>query len=336
MKRLSVGLDLDNEDKSTASNSSGYISSQHHPDAVMRRHKEGSRASNNATTQQSVRREPTASNVRKGTAMDHYRKISAEMQSAETDILSRLRREAAERAHDFEELTSGRSTNGYTSPIDPDFYNEESPSERHRKKSYLGRLEEDDQYSRPVSYRSGDTYKSGDAYRSGDGYRSGDSDGRSNRHVTRRSISRELHDYTSPSWATSSPVDFSRSSRERSLGRDLDPIADVERRIANRRSESLSRPSLASQGRSLTQNELGSSGSTTGARRLSSGLRSPLTITDDDMLSRISNSSKLSSTALDDRNRADWRRVSVPERGKDFKSLSKKYNRPESGKKNYL
>ena len=281
----------------------------------------GSRASNNATTQQSVRREPTASNVRKGTAMDHYRKISAEMQSAETDILSRLRREAAERAHDFEELTGGRSTNGYTSPIDPDFYNEESPSERHRKKSYLGRLEEDDQYSRPVSYRSGDAYKSGD------GYRSGDSDGRSNRHVTRRSISRELHDYTSPSWATSSPVDFTRSSRERSLGRDLDPIADVERRIANRRSESLSRPSLASQGRSLTQNELGSSGSTTGARRLSSGLRSPLTITDDDMLSRISNSSKLSSTALDDRNRADWRRVSVPERGKDFKSLSKKYNR---------
>ena len=281
----------------------------------------GSRASNNATTQQSVRREPTASNVRKGTAMDHYRKISAEMQSAETDILSRLRREAAERAHDFEELTSGRSTNGYTSPIDPDFYNEESPSERHRKKSYLGRLEEDDQYSRPVSYRSGDAYKSGD------GYRSGDSDGRSNRHVTRRSISRELHDYTSPSWATSSPVDFTRSSRERSLGRDLDPIADVERRIANRRSESLSRPSLASQGRSLTQNELGSSGSTTGARRLSSGLRSPITITDDDMLSRISNSSKLSSTALDDRNRADWRRVSVPERGKDFKSLSKKYNR---------
>ena len=264
-----------------------------------------------------MRHNPAESSiVRKGTAMDHYRKISSEMQMAEADIISRLRREAAERAHDLEELT-----NGYTSPIDPEFYNtNDTPSERIRKKSYLGRLEEDaDQYaSRPLSYRS-----------------SGDSDGRQ-KHVTRRSISRELHDYNpSPSWATSSPVDFSRSSRERSLGRDLDPILDVERRIANRRSESLSRPSLASQGRSLTQNELvGSSGvSSTGTSGLRSGLRSslrsPITIQDnDDILSRISNSSKLSgSSALDDRNRADWRRVSVPERGKDFKSLSKKYNR---------
>ena len=264
--------------------------------------------------------------------MDHYRKISSEMQMAEADIISRLRREAAERAHDLEELTNPRS-NGYTSPIDPEFYNtNDTTSERIRKKSYgLGRLEEDtDQYaSRPLSYRS-----------------SGDSDaGRPrDRHVTRRSISRELHDYNpSPSWTTSSPVDFSRerSSRERSLGRDLEPILDVERRIANRRSESLSRPSLASHGRSLTQNELGSSGtrsylpdtSSTGTSGLRSGLRSslrsPLTIQDnDDVLSRISNSSKLSgSSALDDRNRADWRRVSVPERGKDFKSLSKKYNR---------
>ena len=232
----------------------------------------GSRASSNATTHQSVR-QPAASVVRKGTAMDHYRKISSEMQMAEADIISRLRREAAERAHDLEELTNGYTPSshhsGYTSPLDPEFYNnDDSPSERIRKKSYLGRLDEDDQYaSRPVSYRSGD------------------SDGRSNRHVTRRSISRELHDYTNPSWTTSSPVDFSRSSRERSLGRDLEPILDVERRIANRRDSSLSRPSLASQGRSLTQNELGSSSSSTGGvtRRLSSGLRSPLTVPDDDM-----------------------------------------------------
>ena len=31
--------------------------------------------------------------------------------------------------------------------------------------------------------------------------------------------------------------------------------------------------------------------------------------------------------SLEDRGRSDWRRVSVPERGKDFKSLPRKYNR---------
>jgi hypothetical protein len=30
---------------------------------------------------------------------------------------------------------------------------------------------------------------------------------------------------------------------------------------------------------------------------------------------------------LDERARSDWRRISVPERGKDFKSLPRKYNR---------
>lgn len=229
--------------------------------------------------------------------MDHYRKISSEMQMAEADILSRLRREAAERAHDLEELS-----NGYTSPIDPDFFSDDTPSERMRKKSsgYMSRLEEDDPYLRS---------------------------GAGSRHVTRRSISRELHDYTSP--YSSNPMDFSRSSRERSLGRDLEPIMDVERRLSNRRSESLSRPSLASQGRSLTQSELGSgNGSSSSAvRRLSSGLRSPLTLPDDDYMSRNSSASSKYSSLLDDRNRTDWRRVSVPERGKDFKSLSKKYNR---------
>jgi len=140
-----------------------------------------------------------------------------------------------------------------------------------------------------------------------------------------------------------------RSSRERSLGRDLsrsdlEPILDVERRISNRRdrNDSLSRPSLASHGRSLTQSELGSSASSSG-RRLSSGLRSPLTLQDEDYLSsKLPSASKYSSqlpsaskyssaaTTLDDRNRADWRRTSVPERGKDYKSLSKKYNRYSS------
>lgn len=227
------------------------------------------------------------------------------MQLMEQDILSRLRREAAERANDLEELS-----NGLSSPIDPDFFSDDTTSERIRKRSYLTRLDEDDNYlTRSIRDRDAP------------------------RHVTRRSISRELHDYN-PSWSTSSPIDFSRSSRERSLGRDLEPILDVERRLSNRRSESLSRPSLASQGRSLTQSELGSGSGSSATRRLSSGLRSPLTLPDDDYyMSRSNSSSKYtpmtttSSSLLDDRNRTDWRRVSVPERGKDFKSLSKKYNR---------
>ena len=113
------------------------------------------------------------------------------------------------------------------------------------------------------------------------------------------------------------------TSRERSLGRDLEPIMDVERRLSNRRSESLSRPTLASQGRSLTQSELGSSSLM--SRRLSSGLRSPVNLPPDDDYSSTSSATR--SKLLEDRTRGDWRRVSVPERGKDFKSLSKKYNR---------
>ena len=34
-----------------------------------------------------------------------------------------------------------------------------------------------------------------------------------------------------------------------------------------------------------------------------------------------------SGSLMEDRGRGDWRRVSVPERGKDFKSLPRKYNR---------
>ena len=221
---------------------------------------------------------------------------------AEEDLINKLRREAADRARDLEELT-----NGYVSPLDPEFFNDDTSysSDRVRKKSsgYLSRLEENDSESRRYNY---------------------DSESRPIRHVTRRSVSRELHDYSSPSWAPSSsnPMDFSRSSRERSLGRDLEPIVDVERRLSNRRSESLSRPSLASQGRSLTQSELGSSSLM--SRRLSSGLRSPVNLPVDD---DYSTSSTTRSKLLEDRTRGDWRRVSVPERGKDFKSLSKKYNR---------
>ena len=285
--------------------------------------------------------------LRKGTAMDHYRKISSEIQSDSADIINRLRREAAERANDL----ASEMSDGFVSPIDPEFYASSGGDEpvfsadRPRKRSQnLSRVEE---YQRPSltqrslsreSYESMDPTDRITAGSSGSGLTSSGSRSNPNRHVTRRSISRELYDFN-PTWAPSSSttLDFGRSSRERSLGRDpinFDSLNDLEKRINNRRSESLSRPSLASQGRSLTQSELGS-----GSRRYSSGLRSPITVQEHESgsgLPELRNSGSGSgssygqprySSTLDDKSRTDWRRVSVPERGKDFKSLSKKYNR---------
>ena len=306
--------------------------------------------------------------LRKGTAMDHYRKISSEMQLAESDMINRLRREAAERANDL----ASEMSDGFVSPIDPEFFGAIDDSSSgggglagiQRKRSQnLSRV---DEFSNPtgrpptLSQRSLSYGETADNPGSDILEKSSWRNPGSSRHVTRRSISRELYDYSNPAWAPSqaSPIsssggsrisenngssglsaaalaDFSRSSRERSLGRDINfdssALNDLEKRISNRRSESLSRPSLASQGRSLTQSELGSS------RRYSSGLRSPLTVQAEDDLgykSRINPDSSLSYTVqpsryatLDDKSRSDWRRVSVPERGKDFKSLSKKYNR---------
>ena len=336
--------------------------------------------------------------LRKGTAMDHYRKISSEMQLAESDMINRLRREAAERANDL----ASEMSDGFVSPIDPEFFGAVDDSSSvggggglagiQRKRSQnLSRV---DEFSNPtgrpptLSQRTRESYgETADNLGSDLLEKSSWRNPGSSRHVTRRSISRELYDYN-PAWAPSqaSPIssgssrisenngggssgsalaekyalaDFSRSSRERSLGRDSinfesSALNDLEKRISNRRSESLSRPSLASQGRSLTQSELGSSSSS--SRRYSSGYRSPLTVqTEDDLSgsgvykSRINPDSSLSSystqpsryatlddksrsdpsryATLDDKSRSDWRRVSVPERGKDFKSLSKKYNR---------
>ncbi len=300
----------------------------------------GPRASSNSSQQSMMlghhrRGEPSSASSRKGTAMEQYLKISSEMASAEENIINRLRREAADR---------GLGGDGYVSPLDPEFFGDDDNSESHRlsqgggqrKRSYnLGRLDENNMSSaRPVTQRS----------ISKELYELPDIRGSSALHhrpVTRRSVSRELfsdsgsHAGFNPSWAPTSPSggpgEFARSSRERSLGRDsVDAaLADVERRINHhRRSESLSRPSLASQGRSLTQSELGMPGtSTSSSRRMSSGLRSPVTVVQDDdfLSSRLGASNRFAT--LDDRSRSDWRRVSVPERGKDFHNLSKKYNR---------
>ena len=177
---------------------------------------------------------------------------------------------------------------------------------------------------------------------------------------------RELFDYTpassvggritptyglvgSSSSARKPTSDYSRSSRERSLGRDNDfnDRTTTSRSLGSgRRSESLtrggaslsspstslttattttSRPSLSTQGRSLTQNEFvrtSPRGSVSG--RISAGL-------DEDSRIRLSDRGSSGygggSSSLNDRGRSDWRRVSVPERGKDYSSLQSKYKR---------
>ena len=216
------------------------------------------------------------------------------------------------------------------------------------------------------------------------------------RPVTRRSISRELFDYNPASSVTggritptfglvgSSParrttnIDYSRNSRERSLGRDNDyndRTATSSRSLgSSRRSESLtrggtasltspsasltttSRPSLSTQGRSLTQSEFvrtSPRGSVSG--RISAGIDDDSRIRLSDRVSSgsgsgyggssdygrssgysgsiglgdrgSSGSGYSGSTSLNDRGRSDWRRVSVPERGKDYSSLQSKYKR---------
>lgn len=176
------------------------------------------------------------------------------------------------------------------------------------------------------------------------------------RPVARRSVSRELFDLkynsgkTSPFTLlsetgdpyTTSPVShrLARYSREGSITRDTE-LSDYEYGAATSgyRSSSLrtgdcsrstslsrtagsprldtasllqpSRPLLSVTGRSTTHSEI---------------LRSsPLTV------GRINEDGGSSGQAyggsLRDRKRQDWRRISVPERGKDFNSLPRKYNR---------
>lgn len=169
------------------------------------------------------------------------------------------------------------------------------------------------------------------------------------------------------------PTSFTRASRERSLGKDdydTSTVTTSSRPVyggTGRRSESLtrgiaanvvspsssttpSRASLASHGRSLTQNEfVPRSTAKVSSVRNNEGYSSSRTADDEFTLLRpgsftpsalsAGNSSIPSSrfsTNLEDRGRSDWRRISVPERGKDFKSLPRKYNRIDTSKKSYL
>ena len=255
---------------------------------------------------------------------------------SESELINRLRREAAERTGASPLTILDNDDDGL------DDVSAASDGSRHRKRSnYLSRLDEDSALSSRAARRSISRELFNNPMEATRPVTSA-------RPVTRRSVSRELQldGLLSPPPTSSSgrrsATDFTRSSRERSLGRDLEATDNTS--SYGRRSESLTRgggmagtsstrPSLASQGRSLTQNEFGPGG------RLSSQL-SPLYSGSsgyggDDEGGYLSTTKRygpggLSGSryaSLEDRGRSDWRRVSVPERGKDFKSLPRKYNR---------
>jgi len=260
---------------------------------------------------------------------NYERKISNETvteQPDNNDVLlagvSRLRKEGKIHSNDVSEVSDGLRTpdsESITSDIFgvPDLIREgeESLSERLTRPSFLSGGRREDRTARYTSARP----------------------------VARRSVSRELFDLkyntgkisptpyysslseTEPLSSALSPVSrrvgrVGREGREGSSSRDDSDFGSS----AYNRSTSLSRgpdpgplspsrnypsrPSLASSGRSTTQNEI---------------LRnSPLTVMREDGTVGTPLAS-----GLRDRKRDDWRRISVPERGKDFNSLPRKYTR---------
>ena len=270
---------------------------------------------------------------------NYERKISNETvteQPEDNDVLlagvSKLRRAGKIHSNDVSEVSDGIRTpdsESVTSDIFgvPDFVREgeESLSERLTRPSYLssGRLS----VTKDPGYEE----------------RPGSSRYTSARPVARRSVSRELFDLKYNTGKISPTPYYSPLSETEPLSSALSPVSRRVSRVGSRdpregregsssreetgdfglgsgysRSTSLSRgpdplspsrnlpsrPSLASSGRSTTQNEI---------------LRnSPLTVMRED--------GHLSS-GLRDRKRDDWRRISVPERGKDFNSLPRKYTR---------
>ena len=246
--------------------------------------------------------------------------------------INKLRRQGLEHSTEVSEMSDGFRTPEDTESITSDIFGvpdfvaegEESFRDRLMKSAYLPSSE------RKLSRHS----------MAKEPYEEAGSRYTSAKPVARRSVSRELFDlkyntgksspYTLSDYTSqiTSPVSrrFSRHSREGS--NDLDISADtgvssgyrsnyslgsdrsrsISRGTGSRPDQLPSRPLLSSGGRSNTQNEI---------------LRSsPLTVgrlTDEEH--------SVGRGHLKERNRQDWRRISVPERGKDFNSLPRKYTR---------
>ena len=245
--------------------------------------------------------------------------------------ISKLRREGMHRSTDASEISDGLKTpedsESITSDIFgvPDFVREgeESFNNRLQRAGNLSRVDENSSVT--TSARPARRSTTNELFEERPSTRYTPA-----KPVARRSVSRELFDLkyssgrVSPSpYSPTSPLDYtsdsatplySRYSRDGSSSRDsgLEPSLRAPSTV---RSSLPSRPSLTSGGRSNTQSEI--------ARQ------SPL--------SHLPASSRYTSDeerfnaggSLRDRKRdgSDWRRISVPERGKDFNSLPRKYNR---------
>jgi len=292
------------------------------------------------------------------------RKKSGEENDDDPDILvagiNKLRRQGKQYSNEVSEISDGLKTPDDTESITSDIFGvpdfvkdgEDSFSERLQRSSYLSRVEEN----------SAGTSSARPAKKSlsKELFEERPSRYTSSRPVARRSVSRELFDMkynsgkTSPYSSIIEPESsstlgqpsrrVSRASREGSASRDphsdqdlghssvyassMRPGNENSRSISmtRGRTDQLSRPppsssipsrqSLASSGKSNTQSEL--------------MRNSPLPLLSNSS-SRYSGSGDEDRASyggsLKDRKRQDWRRISVPERGKDFNSLPRKYNR---------
>jgi len=253
--------------------------------------------------------------------------------------INRLRREGLQRSADASEISDGFKTPDDSESITSDIFGvpdfvkegEESFKDRLQRSSNLSRVDENSSLSstsRPRRAAANDLFEERPSRYT------------SARPVARRSVSRELFDLkyntgrTSPSpYSPSSMAEtdsllsprYSRYSREGSSSRDsgLDPTASSSLRATSisrpePRSSLPSRPTLSSGGRSNTQTELLRQSP---LGHLGAGSRYSSATSEEERFNAAG--------SLKDRKRdgSDWRRISVPERGKDFNSLPRKYTR---------
>jgi len=246
--------------------------------------------------------------------------------------ITRLRREGLQRSADVSEISDGFKTPDDSESITSDIFGvpdfvkegEESFKDRLQRSSNLSRVDENSSLSSTTRPRRSATNEL---------FEERPSRYTSARPVARRSVSRELFDMkynsgrTSPSpYSPSSIAEtdsllsprYSRYSREGSSSRDsgLDSSLRASTSISRpeQRSGLPSRPTLSSGGRSNTQTEL--------LRQSPLGTSSRYSAASEEERFNAAGS-------LKDRKRdgSDWRRISVPERGKDFNSLPRKYSR---------